>query len=419
MAHAQRSRAPLYIFIGGIIVLFAAFAGWWLLRSVVPRSPARSRAILVLVRFSDLPGWSASDPRPTLQAFARSCAVLLTKPDTERLGINGYAGAVHDWRSVCIHAATPVYDAQGARAFFESFFAPAEVQANGGLEPLFTGYYEPELSASRVRHYRYQTPIYGPPANLVSADLGQFRPELQGEHLTGCLDGHQLRPCQTRAEIDASGLEQAQVLFYAEDPVAVFFLHIQGSGRVRLEDGTLIRVAYAGQNGRPYTAVGKVLLQRGLIDRAGMSMQAIRAWMTTHGKQARDLMETDQSYIFFKEAPLGDPNLGSPGSEGVPLTPAASAAVDTHIHPMGMPVYFAAKQPNADSARPEHAFNQLLVAQDTGGAIRGPARTDIFWGFGKDAESIAGRMKSSGRFFVLLPKAVAARLSDRKELHVP
>jgi membrane-bound lytic murein transglycosylase A len=181
---------------------------------------------------------------------------------------------------------------------------------------------------------------------------------------------------------------------------------------VKLEDGTMLRVVYAGQNGHPYKPIGRTLIARGWMKREGMSMQAIRAWMQTHAAQARGVMETDPSYVFFKEEPLGDQNVGSAGSEGVPLTPGGSLAVDARIHPLGIPIYVAATRPDVDPNRPDRAFDQLLVAQDTGGAIRGPARGDVYWGFGKDAESVAGRMKADGRLFVLLPKAVAARLHN-------
>jgi membrane-bound lytic murein transglycosylase A len=214
-------------------------------------------------------------------------------------------------------------------------------------------------------------------------------------------------------------MPDAPVLFYTDDPVALFFLHIQGSGRVKLEDGTMLRVVYAGQNGQPYRPIGRTLIARGWMEREDMSMQAIRAWMLAHPAQARDVMETDPSYIFFLEEPLGDPHAGSNGSEGVPLTAGASLAVDQRIHPLGTPIYVAARRPDANPNRSDRAFDQLLIAQDTGGAIRGAARGDVYWGFGKDAESIAGRMKSEGRMFVLLPKAIAVRLRDHSEWRAP
>jgi membrane-bound lytic murein transglycosylase A len=281
---------------------------------------------------------------------------------------------------------------------------------------LFTGYYEPELPASRTRHNQYQIPIYGLPKTLVTVDLGVFRPEWDGQHLYGCLAERRLLPCPTRAWIDHNGLPDVPILFYADDPIAVFFLHIQGSGRIRLEDGRTVRAVYAGQNGHPYKPIGRTLIEHGWLDRSHMSMQAIRAWLKAHPAQARMVMESDASYVFFKEEPLDHPDEGAVGSEGVPLTPGASLAVDPRAHPFGIPVYVAASRPDADSNHPDHAFHQLLIAQDSGGAIRGVARGDVYWGWGAQAESIAGRMKATGRFFVLVPKAVAARIRGRREL---
>ena len=420
MPRAGRSVTPPLVL---IIIIFVVAAGYFVWRTLRPvgiiSPPAPTSATLVPVRFTDLPGWKTGDPRDALAAFVRSCDAIGKKPATGRLGADGYAGTAGDWQAVCKSAPPQMTDAANARAFFESRFTPLEVKRTDGAPALFTGYYEPELSASRTKQGRYTAPIYGLPDNLVGADLGDFRPEWAGERLSGCVDGHRLLPCPTRADIDAHGLSNAKVLVYADDPVGVFFLHIQGSGRVRLDDGQMIRIAYAGQNGRPYTPIGRVLLQRGLLDRASLSMQAIRTWLKAHAAEAQSLMETDQSYVFFREQPpIGDAKLGSPGSEGVPLTPAASLAVDQHIHALGTPVYIAAVRPDADTNRSERTFDQLLIAQDTGGAIRGPARGDVFWGFGADAESIAGRMKAEGRMFVLLPKAVAARLRAPTTLRV-
>jgi membrane-bound lytic murein transglycosylase A len=309
--------------------------------------------------------------------------------------------------------------ANTARQYFESLFVPVLVAEGENADALFTGYYEPEIHGSRHRHGIYSTPIYGEPDDLVSADLGLFRDDLKGEHVTGRVFGHTFVPYFTRAQIDAGGMSHAPVLLYADDPVQVFFLHIQGSGRARLENGTFVRLTYAGQNGRPYTAVGHTLIAEGAIDRTHMSMQAIRGWMRTHPDAARATMESDQSFVFFRLAPLGDPALGSPGSEGVPLTPEASIAIDEHFHPLGTPFFVAARSPDVDPAKPDHPLNRLFVGQDTGGAIKGAARADVFWGFGDDAESIAGRMKSTGHLYVLLPKALAARISPQPAFGAP
>ena len=415
MARRPRPFSWFLIVVCAGLLAAGGFLLWRAYRAALPKVAAGFT--LTPVRFNDLPGWKNSNVQTSLAAFVRSCDALKRKPSSSPMAGVGYAGRIGDWEAICSKLPAQT-SGTSARAFFESNFTPLEVKRGDGEPALFTGYYEPELSASRTRHDRFQAPIYGMPANLVMANLGDFRPEWRGEKLAGCVDGHRLLPCPTRASIDASGMPDAPVLFYADDPVALFFLHIQGSGRVKLEDGTMLRVVYAGQNGQPYRPIGRTLIARGWMKREGMSMQAIRAWMQTHVAQARGVMETDPSYVFFQEEPLGDPNAGSKGSEGVPLTPGASLAVDQRIHPLGMPIYVAARRPDADPNRSEHSFNQLLIAQDTGGAIRGPVRGDVYWGFGKDAESIAGRMKSEGRMFVLLPKAVAARLHNHLQWRV-
>jgi len=290
--------------------------------------------------------------------------------------------------------------ADDARQFFERDFAPYSVSAGEVRDGLFTGYYEPQLHGSRSQHGAYHTPVYGLPLDLVTVDLGAFRDNLSGEHIAGRVTDHKLVPYDTRANIDTNGLRTAPVMFYADDPVAVFFLHIQGSGRVVFDDGTVARVAYAGTNGRPYTAIGRTLIAQGELERGKVSLQSIRAWLKSHPERARAIIESDASFVFFKETPLGDPALGSPGAEEVPLTPGASIAVDAKIHPLGVPFFIATTTPDGKP------LNLLAVAQDVGGAIRGVVRSDIFFGFGNHAETLAGEMKQSGRMYVLIPKSV-------------
>lgn len=325
------------------------------------------------VRFADLPGFAESDA--ALRAFRQSCAVLVEKPDATPML---YAGTVADWRGVCAAANAP--------DFFEANFTPYAVAGDA----LFTGYYEPEIAASRTRHGAYQTPIYGLPADLVRADLGAFIPKLKGEHISGKVDGGRLVPYADRATINAKGV-RAPVLFWAADPIALFFLQIQGSGRIVLDDGGKSRVAYAGENGRTYVAIGRTLIAQGELKREDVSLQSIRAWLLAHPAKAKAVMETNPSYVFFRED-------AARGAGGTTLTPLGSAAVDLRLHPLGVPLFVAADGPD-----PVHA---LLVAQDTGGAIRGPARADIFFGSGAQAESRAGAMKAPGRLYVLLPKSL-------------
>ncbi len=292
-------------------------------------------------------------------------------------------------------AGTAIGTPASAREFFERNFTPYAFGGKG----LFTGYYEPQIRGSRSRHDAYQTPVYGLPADLIRVDLGLFDPQYKGEHISGRLNGQRLVPYADRAAINAKGLPAARILFWCDDAIAFFFLQIQGSGRVQFDDGSSARIAYAGENGRPYTAIGRVLLANGELAKEKISLATIRDWLKSHPKLARGVMEANRSFIFFQETPLGDTALGSPGVEGVPLTPLGSMAIDLRKNALGAPYYVAADPVKA-----------LLIAQDTGGAIRGAVRGDVFFGFGGTAEQQAGEMKAQGRLFVLLPNAVAARL---------
>ena len=395
----------------------AAIVAWWAVRVQTPSffvAPLR----LTPVSFADLPGWRTADPRAALAAFARSCQALAKKQPMDAMGGIGYAGNVGDWMPACRQIPARAISAAQARQFFESWARPVAIGAGDDPRGTFTGYYEAQITASRTPHGAYRVPVYGTPDNLVAVNAGDFLDDLSGRHFTGCVEGHRLVKCPERAQIDAKGLQQAKILFYADDPVAVFFLHIQGSGRVRFDDGTSARVNYDAQNGQPYTAIGKTLIQMG-VPRDGMSMQVIRKWLKDHPEDAQRVMETDKSFIFFREEPIEDASAGPVGSEGVPLTAGASLAVDMKLHPLGAPMFVAATRPDADPDRADHDFHRLMVAQDSGGAIKGAVRGDVFWGFGDDAASIAGRMKSSGRLYVLLPRQLAARLGTSQDFRIP
>ncbi len=396
------ARAAFLVLLGLLAVAFGAYFWWRTL--LLPAGPVT----LQQTSFRNLEDWSTSDPRAALEAFRRSCERLLQLGADQRLTGSGYAGTVADWAPVCRNVPT-VASASAARGWFEENFVPLAVGKGASREGLFTGYYEPELRGSRTMHGQYKTPVYGVPDDLVEVDLGEFRDSLRGERIAGRLDGRHLVPYATRAEIDQVGLPRAPVLFFSDDPAAVFFLHIQGSGRVRFEDGMVERVAYAAQNGWPYTAIGRALAEEGQIAREKLSMQAIRTWMVQHPGEARAVMEKDRSFVFFKDLPLGDPRLGSPGAQGVALTPNASLAIDQRIHPLGAPFYVVAAEPDPEASLPERQLRRLFIGQDSGGAIRGPVRADLFFGYGHDAESMAGRMKSKGRLYVLVPKAIASR----------
>ena len=383
MRSNSRSRPPGLL----AIVLLLALAA-----CTAPPQPTGLR--LTRVGFGQLPQWSAADAGRALESFQRSCAVLAQKSDAAPMSGAGYAGNVGDWRPICAAASGD------ARAFFESNFTPYAVQGDA----LFTGYYEPEIRGSRKRQGDFQTPVYGLPADLVRVDLSLFNSKFQGEHVSGKVQGRALVPYADRAQINANGVPQAPVLFYTDDPIAFFFLQIQGSGRVVFGDGAPARIAYAGENGQAYTAIGRTLIADGSLKREDVSLQSIRAWLKANPDRARSVMETNRSYIFFAETELNDPASGPKGSLGAALTPLASVAVDSRLHALGAPVLVA-----AEGGDPVHT---LAVAQDIGGAIRGAARADIFFGFGPEAERRAGAMKGTGALFVLLPKALAAKIGD-------
>lgn len=356
--------------------------------------------------FAGLDGWSIDDPRPALIAFRRSCTVLDARVDSDPMGPDPLFGRIGDWRPVCTAAADDdhVGSAATARAFFERFFQPYQVIDNGDPEGLFTGYYEPVLRGSRRFGPPYVVPIHAPPPDLLRVDLGRFNPELAGYSIYGRIaDGHFL-PYHPRSEIDAGALAgRGLELLWVDDPIDKFFLQIQGSGQVRLDDGSVVRIGYASQNGHPYRAIGRDLIEIGALTRDEVSLQSIRAWLRAHPDDAATIMARNRSYIFFEERPELSAADGPLGSHGVPLEAGRSLAVDARYIPLGAPLWLETTAPSPAGEVPLH---RLMVAQDTGGAIRGVVRGDVFWGAGDAAEEIAGRMKSRGRYALLLPKSV-------------
>lgn len=374
----------------------AAVALCALAAACAPTPPAEETASFSPATFADLPGWAADDHAAALAAFRVSCPVL-----SKRGAGEGFGGAAV-WAEVCAAAEAAGDGREGARAFFERNFVPVRVTAaeTGKAEGLFTGYYEPELNGARKRSARYSVPLYLRPPELVTVDLGRFRDDLKGKRVAGRVIEGRLVPFADRSAIERGALRGRDLeLVWVDSAADAFFLHIQGSGRIRLEDGSVVRVGYADTNGHVYTAIGRALIENGAIPREEMSMQAIRAWLAAHPAEGAELMRSNRSFVFFRE--LTGP--GPIGSLGVALTPGRSLAVDRALMPMGGPVWLDTVLPDS-SATP---FRRLLVAQDTGGAIRGPVRGDVFWGAGELAAERAGRMKSPGRYWFLRPRAAA------------
>lgn len=383
-----------------VLVLGFALAGCAAIKPAPPPPAAPDRLVLTPARFEDLPGWEDDHQELALAAFRKSCAQRLKFPDTAAVGPEAVGGHVADWRLPCQSAdAIAVGDDAAARGFFEAWFQPYRAANNGASEGLFTGYYEPELRGARRRTGTYQTPLLHRPPDLVSVELVEFRPSLRGERVAGRVVDGRLKPYATRAEIEAGALDRYNLGFlWVDDPVGAFFLHVQGSGRIVLADGKVARVGYDGQNGQPYTSVGRLLVDRGLLDIESATLPGIRAWMAAHPGDAKALMDENASYVFFREMTEDGPV----GSEGVVLTPGRSLAVDRAFLPLGIPIWLDVPLPEEPSGR----LHRLLIAQDSGGAIRGPVRGDLFWGHGPEAEAGAGTMRARGSYYLLLPKSV-------------
>jgi membrane-bound lytic murein transglycosylase A len=332
--------------------------------------------------FSDLPGWRDESVGNALPALVRSCDRLIKLPFDKSVGLDGSGGTVGDWYSPCSAARRlSVNDHETVRAFFEAWFTPFLATNNGTSDGLFTGYFEPELAGSRTRTARFTVPLLGKPKDLVVRDGGN------GESQVGRMEAGALA-------------NVAQPVAWVEDPVDAHILHIQGSGRIRLDDGSVLRLGVAGTNGHKFMGISRIMRDKGLID--DTSMPAVRSWLKANPEQARTLMAQNPRYVFYRLV-NGD---GPLGSEGVPLTPERSMAVDPKFVPLGVPLFLDTVEPSGKPLR------RVVMAQDTGAAIKGPVRGDFFWGSGEAAFQLAGRMKSPGRYWLLLPKSRSPRIAS-------
>src|SRR5574341_1620416 len=326
--------------------------------------------------FSDLPGWNRAQLEPSLRAFLAGCARGNAMRRTCELAKNLPAG-----------------DEAAARTFFESHFVPyALISTLSGDTGQITGYYEPIIDGSRTQNANYRYPIFGVPQDLIVVDL----PETRGQRLRGRVDGRRLVPYYTRGEIDSRAEAfAAPVVAWGTDAVELFFLQIQGSGQVRLENGERIRLGYADQNGHPYRSLGRYLVERGEMLLEQASMKNIKAWAAANPQKLLEALAQNPSYVFFRELTARE---GPIGALSVPLQAEYSLAVDRRFVPLGAPVFLATTSPLSDQP-----LERLMAAHDTGGAIRGVVRADFFWGTGPDAGAQAGRMRQQGRMWLLWP----------------
>jgi membrane-bound lytic murein transglycosylase A len=367
--------------------------------------PPEPALVLERAQWAELPGWEGEDHAAALDVFARVCRTLERQPTDKPFEPAILGLTAGDWARACVSRPRSA-TATAARAWFEATFDPwsmgnAAVEEARRFEGFYTGYYEPTLVGSRTRRPGFETPLHRRPPELVSVDLGLFREGWKGERTAGFVKNGALFPFSSRSEIEQGALRgRGLELVWVNDPVDAFFLHIQGSGRVRLLGGGEMRVGYDGQNGHPYLAIGRELIDRGELTREEVSMQSIRAWLDAHPDEAPGVLRRNASYVFFRklegEGPLG--------SLGVPLVPGRSLAVDRRFVALGVPIFLDLAIPAAEHGGPDEVTQRLMVAMDTGGAIRGPVRGDVFWGPGDEAAERAGRMKHPGRAWLLAPR---------------
>lgn len=350
-------------------------------------APMPDYAYLKEARWEDI-NLAQDDLSAAWGAWLQSCSTLQNK---------------EPWQAPCQAAfaltkAGYKLDDQAIENYLRQYFTVYQAtNADGTDTGLVTGYYEPLLRGSRFRTDRYRYPLYGKPGDLITVDLSSLYPELRHKRVRGRLVGDKVIPYYDRREIEENTPLAGQEILWVDDIIDLFFLQIQGSGLVQLESGEEVHVGYADQNGQAYNSIGRILIEQGELSRDKASMQGIKNWARNNPHKLRDLLYSNPSYVFFRELP---PNLPGPlGALGVPITAERSVAVDPRYIPLGAPIFLATTYPN--SSKP---LNRLMLAQDTGGAIKGGVRADFFWGAGAEAGKKAGAMKQQGKIWVLLPK---------------
>ncbi len=359
-----------------------------------PKPEPETAATYTPVAVASLPGWEQDNLAAALPAWRQSCDRIAALPDDRAVG--PAAGTAADWRAICTNLArVPAGDTAALRGFLEARFVALHVSGGAGDGGLFTGYFEPIVDAARARSPEYNEPIFALPRDHVSVRLGNFDPSLDGKNIVGRVENGRLVPYRKRGEIDQGALdESADVLFWARDPLDVFILQVQGSGIVAEPDGTRTRIGFAGHNGHNYGSVGRWLIERGELNAGRAGWEDIRSWLQANPELMRDTLAVNRRFIFFRELDSGGPI----GAAGVTLTAGRSLAVDPSYMPLNAPVWLDAEHP-AGAAR----LQRLMLAQDTGNAIRGVVRGDFYWGTGRKALDMAGRMKSRGAYYILVP----------------
>lgn len=386
----------------------AGTATWWFWQAKQPQQPKQPTTMFRPVTFNQLPGWKTADLKKSLMAFQTSCRAFVKQNPEQVVGTDHIDLQVKDWQPACYAALkiNPVSE-KAAKSFFQEWFAPVEFYDKQTGPGLFTGYYVPGLKGSYTKSKEFSVPLYETPDDLVTADLGMFFNDLKNRRIVARLDKNKLVPYYTREQINHGAIKKkARVLVWIQSPIDRVFLEIQGSGVIDLDNGDRISVGYDAQNGQPYTAIAGVLIKKGVMTRDNASMQGIKRYLTEHPKELDDVINQNKSFVFFRKMTQGI----ALGSQGVSLTPGYSLAIDRQWIPMGTPLWLNTTRPDSKNPDTHKPMQRLMIAQDTGGAIRGKIRGDVFWGGGDRATLIAGHMKNEGHYWLLLPKHAISRL---------
>lgn len=401
----------LYLILALLIVLFG-IVFYELSQSSQPTPPPKSAVSIPAspeikpTSFKRLPGWQSTQALVSLRTFQRSCRQVLKHTPEHSMGNRWFELQAKDWQPPCAAAvALHTHSETIAKEFFETWFQPMEFVTQPTVSGLFTGYYLPAVAASLHKTKEYSIPIYGVPTNLVHINLHDFDPNLPSRQLVGRLEKQRIVPFYSREEIDQGNIaEVAPVLAYVRNPMDRLLMEIQGSAILNFDDGSQINLGYAAKNGLPYTAIGRVLIERKILPAQEVSIQSIRAYLKAHPEEQADIIHKNRSFVFFQTLQRS----GAFGTQGTRLTQGYSLAVDPEWVPLGMPVWLSTTYPDPHS-NTQHPLDRLMIAQDTGGAIKGTVRGDVYWGHGEEAAAIAGKMKSPGRYWLLVPKTYQLR----------
>ncbi|MBA2710595.1 MAG: murein transglycosylase A [Tatlockia sp.] len=388
-------------------LLILSFFLWWhhTHPQIEPKKPLPPQIPPISMQqktFAQLPGWGSTKVKKSLLAFQISCKTFLRQDPEQPVGSEYIDLKAKDWQPACREALSinPISETL-ARKFFQQWFTPVEFNDKEPVPGLFTGYYMALLHGSKIKTKEYNVPIYGTPSDLLTINLELFDPNLKNRRVIGRLVNNQVIPFHTRAEINKGAINKtAPVLVWVNSRIDRLFLEIQGSGTVQLTDGTNMYLGYAAQNGAPYTAIAKVLIDQGVMTRDNASMQHIKRYLEAHPDQMDKVLNQNRSFVFFHALQREE----ALGAQGVALTPGYSLAVDRKWIPLGAPLWLHTTRPSNQNPDQEKSLHRLMIAQDTGGAIRGLVRGDVYWGAGERATFIAGHMKNRGHYWLLLPR---------------